>query len=138
MTNKGELWGDARVGFPDWSGTAQLDQRRTGERARLEDVIGLDHEEWMILGIELGGGEVEHGRHDLHVVAVRRSDLPATKVDFDYNEEIPVTDFLVHNVDPYGILRAITHSFELRFRHRGWGEHPLRVVSLSDVPKQDD
>jgi hypothetical protein len=25
----GELWGDARVTFPDWKGTAQLDERKT-------------------------------------------------------------------------------------------------------------
>jgi len=136
MTN--EIWGDARISFVDWSGTASLDQRKTGPHALLEDLIGLDHDEWMIVGIDIGGGEIENGRHDLHVVAVRRDDLPESSVDGDYSEEIPVTDFLVHNVEPYEILRTITHQFELRLRHRGWGEHPLRVVALGDVPEQDD
>lgn len=138
MTNKGELWGDANVSIADWSGTAQLDQRHTGEHAILEEYLGLDHDQWMIVGIDIGGGEVESGRHDLHVVAVRRADLPDATVDADYSEEIPVTDFLVHDVEPYEILRAITHQFELRLRHRGWGEHPLRVVALDDVREQDD
>lgn len=134
MTN--EIWGDASVTYPDWSGTAQLDYRMTGPL--FEEIIGLDPDEWMIVGFDIGGGESQFGRHDLNVVAVRRSDLPAGSVDGDYSEEIPVTEFLVHNVDPYEILRTITHQFELRLRRRGWGQHPLRVVALGDVPTQDD
>jgi hypothetical protein len=34
------IWGHASVTYPDWSGTAQLDQRKTV--APLADLVGLD------------------------------------------------------------------------------------------------
>lgn len=135
--NVGDLWPDAHVGFPDWSGSAQLDQRRTGPDANLEKLIGLDPDEWMIVGINVNGGERKSGRHHLHVVAVRLTDLPSGTVDDANVAEIPVTDFLVHDIDPYDILRTMIHQFDLRLRHRGWGELPLRVVAFGDVPAQE-
>lgn len=33
------IWGEARVTHPDWSGTAQLDQRMTGPDALLEGPV---------------------------------------------------------------------------------------------------
>lgn len=48
----GTLWRDAEVTYPDWNGTAQLDQRMTP--ASLEQVVGLDRDEWHIRIVALG------------------------------------------------------------------------------------
>lgn len=132
--------GDASVTFPDWNGTAQLDHRRTAPY--LSEVIGLDPDEWMIVSFDLGGGEKEHGRHRLNVYAVHRDLVPEgsdvfPRIAAAHDGEIPVTQFLVHDVDPYEVLRAIAHQFELRMRTRGSGDYPIRVVSLGDVPEQE-
>lgn len=132
-------WGEASVTYPDWHGTVQLDQRKTV--APLADLIGLDSEAWLIIGFDIGGGERENGRHTFNVYAVDRDLIPATsdvlpQIAADNGGEIPVTQFLVHNVDPYDILRTITHQLDLRFRSRGSREIPIRVTSLGDVPPQ--
>ncbi|MFV9424943.1 hypothetical protein [Microbacterium sp. S1037] len=130
------IWRDAKVTYPDWNGTAQLDQKRTDEL--LEEIIGLDRNEWMIVGIDIGGGE---SGLDLHVVAVHHTDIPAgsdvlsTIADLN-GGEIPVTDFLIHNVEPFYLLRRIIHQFQLRLRVHGAGNHPFRVKALGDVPEQ--
>ncbi|MCE7483083.1 hypothetical protein AB0301_08745 [Microbacterium profundi] len=133
------IWGDARVTYPDWSGTAQLDGRMTAPP--LADVIGLDSEAWMIVGFDIGGGEREQGKHDLQVYAVDRNLIRAEsdvikQVAADHGGEIPVTQFLVHDVDPYEILAANTHQFSLHMRTRGTRDWPIRVVALGDVPDQ--
>ena len=135
------IWGDAHVTYPDWNGTAQLDGRMTAPP--LAGVIGLDGEEWMIVGFDIGGGERENGHHNLYVYAVDRTLIRDTsdvikQVAADHGGEIPVTQFLVHNVDPYEILRAITHQFSLHMRSRGTRDWPIRVVALGDVPTQED
>ncbi|MEV0287961.1 hypothetical protein AB0H36_27925 [Kribbella sp. NPDC050820] len=43
---------------------------------------------------------------------------------------------MIHDVDPYDVLRRITHYFELRLRHRGTDDLPIRIVALADVPEQ--
>lgn len=53
MVTDGFLWGDAEVTYPDWNGTAQLDERMTG--VHLNDLVGLDSGEWMIIGLDIGG-----------------------------------------------------------------------------------
>jgi hypothetical protein len=51
-------WGQASVTYPDWSGTAQLDQRITA--AGIEVAVGLDPERWTVVDIDIGGGEYAH------------------------------------------------------------------------------
>lgn len=129
----------AEVTYPDWNGTVQLDQRMTAPG--LGEVIGLDSDKWMVVAFDIGGGEREQGRHTLNVYAVDRklvktdSDV-LVQVAADHADELPVTQFLVHDVDPYEILRAITHQFELQLRTRGSRDFPIRVVALGDVPEQ--
>jgi len=91
------------------------------------------------VGFEIGGGEHDH---DLHVLAVNRDIVPEgggvfPKIAAANGGEIPVTDFLMHDVDPYAILKAITHSFELRMRPVGAEGLPIRVTRPSDVPEQE-
>lgn len=135
------IWGEASVTYPDWNGTVRLDQRKTV--APLADLIGLDADSWMIIGFDIGGGEHENGRHTLNVYAVSRELITATadvmpQIAADHGGEIPVTQFLVHDVDPYEILRTITHQFDLRLRSRGSRDFPIRVVELGDVPPRAD
>ena len=120
------LWGDAEVTYPDWKGTAQLDERMTGRS--LYELVGLDQDDWMIVGLDLGGGE---HRHSLHVVAV-----PAG-TDIHEQGEVRATDFLIHDVDPYEVLQQMTHMFELRLRLRALVGREIRIVERSDVPEQD-
>ncbi|WP_371031322.1 hypothetical protein [Pseudoclavibacter sp. JSM 162008] len=131
------IWGDAEVTYDDWHGTAQLDQRMTGPS--LYELVSIDQEAWFIVGIELGGGELSH---DLHVFAVDRESVPEggdvlPKIAAANGGEIPVTDFLIHNVDPYQILKAITHSLDIRLRLARSVDFPIRVQALSDSPPQD-
>jgi len=51
--------------------------------------------------------------------------------------EIPATDFLVHDFNPYELVKAITHMFELRLRVHSIEDIPVRIVSLADIRKQD-
>ncbi|MEW1955138.1 hypothetical protein [Terrabacter sp. NPDC080008] len=126
------IWGDAAVTYPDWKGTAQLDQRMTGKQ--LEEIIGLD-DGWLVVGLDMGGGET---RHDLRVLAVRPDQVPEgggvlPVIAAQNGGEIPVTEFLVHNVDPYAVLRAITHMFELRLRISSTERLPIRIVEQGDL-----
>lgn len=121
----------------DWHGTAQLDERRTGKQ--LHELVGLDYDDWMILGLDIGGGE---SHHDLHVPAVDRTIVPdgsdvLPKIAGAHNGEIPVTDFLIHDVDPYELLKAITHVLDLRLRVARTVGIPIRITSLADIPEQD-
>ncbi|WIX76925.1 hypothetical protein QRX50_36715 [Amycolatopsis carbonis] len=61
-----EIWGEASIPFPDWKGTAQLDERMTVPWEGLARTVGLDHEQWQVVGFSIGGGE--HG-YDLRVYA---------------------------------------------------------------------
>lgn len=132
----GYIWGDAEVTYPDWQGTAQLDQRMT--TAGLEEVVGLDRKKWFVVGIDIGGGEHEH---QLRVLAVDRQIFPPGGDVFPRIAEanggkLPVTEFLVHDADPYEVLQKITHVFELRLRTRGTLGLAIRIVAHADVPEQ--
>jgi hypothetical protein len=132
----GFIWEEASVSYPDWSGRAQLDQRKTA--AGLLEVVGLDPKRWMVVGLDIGGSELGY---DLKVVAVDRKDVPPggdvfPKIAAANDGEIPATEFAIHNMDPYDVLRAITHVFELRLRTRGSRDIPIRIVAQSDVPEQ--
>lgn len=134
--NNGSIWRDAEVTYPDWKGTAQLDQRRT--TTSIEEMIGLDRHAWMVVGLDIRGGK---SGQNLHVVAIDRKDVPEggdvlPRIAEANGGEIPVTEFLVHGVDPYAVLHAVTHMFELRLRLARSVGIPIRVVRQSDVPER--
>jgi hypothetical protein len=131
----GTIWSEASVTSADWSGSAQLDQRRTVD---LAGMIGLDAEEWLIVGLDIQG--TEHG-HSLRVLAVRADSIPEAADLFRSaaaagDGEIRATEFLVRDVDPYRILRACTQELQLRMRARGTREFPIRIVSQSEIREQ--
>jgi hypothetical protein len=127
------IWGDAEVGYPDWQGTIQVDERRTG--TQLNELVGLDFDTWGIVGIDIGGGE--HA-HSLNVLAVdrRENDASYAEVAAANGGELPVRSFLIHDVDPYKVLQALTHVLDLRMRVRSTVGLPIRVTSLGDVSEQ--
>lgn len=127
----GEVWGEASVTYPDWKGTAQLDERMTVPWKGLARTVGLDGDQWQVVGFSIGGGE--HG-YDLRVVATPVDVWEKVKPDDD--AEIEVTEFLVHNVDPLAILQQMTHVFELKMRLRGLDGRQVRVRALSDLPSE--
>ena len=127
----GELWGDARVTFSDWKGTAQLDERKTVPWQGLAGTVGLDADKWQVVGFSIGGGE--HG-FNLRIAAAPRDVWE--NYDRDGGGEIEVTEFLVHDVDPLEILSQMTHMFELKMLIRGLSGDQVRVRALSDLPKE--
>lgn len=127
----GDIWGDANVTFPDWKGTAQLDERMTTPWEGLARTFGLDPDRWQVVGFSIGGGE--HG-HDLRIVAAPQ-DVWA-RANSDDNAEIEVTEFLVHNVDPFDVLKRMTHVFELKMTLRHVDGQRVRVRTLSDLPTE--
>lgn len=128
------IWGDAAVTYPDWQGTIQVDERRTG--TQLDELVGLDFDRWGIVGIDIGGGEHSHTLHVLAVDKQKTKDARYEDVAAANGGELPVTDFLIHDVDPYKVLQALSHVLELRMRVRSTVGLTIRVTSLGDVPEQ--
>ena len=131
-------WGEARVTYADWKGTAQVDERKTGQT--LNEIVGLDYDQWLIVGLEFGGGE--HA-HSLSVLAVSREIVPEggdvlPTIAAANGGTIPVTEFLIHDLDPYQVLRQISHMLDLRLRLARIADSniPVHVVALGDVPEQ--
>lgn len=125
-------WGHAEVSHPDWTGTAQLDQKMTGN-VNVYSLTGIDHEEWQIIGLDFGGGET--GMHNLHVIAVPRSewgDSPPPDLS-----EVRAADIQIHNgIDPFELLRQITHMLDVRFRIRAVKDSTITITELLDEPPQ--
>lgn len=132
----GYIWGDAEVSYPDWKGTAQLDERITVPT--IHEILGDRLKDWFVIGIDIGGGELDH---DIKLIAVPKDALPdGGDVLPRYAEqcggEIHATSFVMHDMDPYQFLKAIAHMFELRMRVSGCRDLPIRIVSMGDVPEQ--
>ena len=132
---EGFIWRAAEGRSYGWNGTAQLDHRRSADLAQL---AGLDSEKWLVVAFDIGGGE---NGHDLRVVAVDRDLIPEAAdelpgVAAEHGGEIPATEFLVHDVEPYDVLQRIARTFELRMRARGTRDLPIRIVSQVHGPEQ--
>jgi hypothetical protein len=140
MGEDGYLWGDASVSYPDWQGTAQLDQRMTS--AGIEELVGLDPDEWSVIGVVIGGGE--SGLHPLEVVAVhtsvpmedRRPDESLFDAMARAGGELPATHFRVHEADAFELLLQVMHVFDFRLRSRGVVGVPIRIMSQADLPEK--
>ncbi|MBT1611876.1 hypothetical protein [Curtobacterium poinsettiae] len=132
------IWDDPSIEFPDWQGNVQLDQRKTG--VLLNDLIGLDFDRWFIVGLHVTSGE---RKPKLHVLAVDREIFPPQaaapviqRVAAAHGGEVPVTDFEIHDADPYVILQAMTHWLDFRLRHRSIAGLPIRVTASDSVPSR--
>jgi len=131
----GFIWRTPALFTPDWTGTAQLTQQRSVDLARL---AGLDSEEWLIVGFDIRDSE---DGHDLRVVAVHRDLMPEAadvlpRIAEEHGGEVPATAFLVHDVEPFEVLRTLTRRFELQMRVRGSRDIPIRITAEVEGPEQ--
>lgn len=131
----GFIWKAPHFPSPDWAGTAHLDQDRSFDLAQL---AGLDGEEWLVVGFDIRGGE---RGHDLRVVAVHRDLMPEAadvlpRIAAENGGEIPATEFVVHDVEPYDVLQRISRRFELQMRARGSRDLPIRITAQLEGPEQ--
>lgn len=126
------VWGDAEVSHPDWSGTAQLDEKMTGQ-TDIYDYTGIDRDEWMIVGLDFGGGEA--GMQDPHVIAVRTSELDGRHIT-DLSA-VNAADIQIHGVDPFELLKKMTHYLDMRFRSRAIKNATVTITKLLDQPPQE-
>jgi hypothetical protein len=124
-------WGEAAVSYPDWVGTAQLDQKLT-EPVDVYDLTGIDRDEWLIVGLDFGGGE--SGMHNPHVIAVRKSELYGRHISEIAN--VRAADIQIHDVDPFELLRQMTHLLDMRFRIRAVEQATITITELLDEPPQ--
>lgn len=46
-----------------------------------------------------------------------------------------MTEILLHDVDPYEVLKSITHVFELRLRSRNVVGKTITVTAYGDIPE---
>jgi hypothetical protein len=126
-------WGDASVTYPDWTGTAQIDQRMSSD---LYGLTGIDADKWAIIGLDFGGGE--SGMHMPHVIAVLRSELGHDDEHISKMSEIKAVDIQIHNgVDPFDLLREMINLMEMRFRVRSVVDATITITELLDEPPQD-
>ncbi|OPX06164.1 hypothetical protein [Mycobacterium sp. AT1] len=126
-------WGHATVTYPDWVGTLQLDQKLTGP-VDIYDLTGVDRDEWLIIGLDFGGGET--GMHTPHVIAVRKSELAERSIYETPN--IRAADIQIHGVEPFELLHRITHLLDMRLRIRSVRDATITITELLDVPPQDE
>jgi hypothetical protein len=124
-------WGHASVSFPDWIGTAQLDEKMTG-RVGIYELAGIDSEEFQIIGLDFGGGE--SGMHDPHVIAVRKSELGERHIS-DVSD-VRAVDIQIHDVDPFDLLRQMIHLLDMRFRIRSVKDATITITEVLDQPPQ--
>ena len=122
-------WGDASVSFPDWIGTAQLDQKMTGT-VGVYELTGIDRDEWLIVGLEFAGGE--SGMHNPHVIAVRQSEWGERHIS-DVSD-VRAADIEIHGVDAFELLRQMTHMLNMRFRIRATKNATITITELLDEP----
>lgn len=124
-------WTDAKVTYPDWVGTAQLDEKMTGDES-IYTITGVDRDEWQIVGLDIGAGE--SGTHAPHVIAVRRAELVGHVTDAT---QLNAADIQIHGVDAFELLKKITHVLDVRLRLRGVQDTPITITELRDEPAQD-
>lgn len=124
--------GDASVTYPDWGGTAALEHKMTGTRD-LYDLTGIDPEEWLIIGLDLGGGK---SFMDTHVIAVRRAELGDQHLS--ERSHVDAVDIRVHDVDPFDLLREMTNMLDIRMRVRAVKNATIMITDLADQPPQPD
>mgnify|MGYP000330099950 CR=1 FL=1 len=131
------VWGPAEVSYPDWQGTAQLDQKVTGE-VNLYTFADIDHQKWFVVGLDFGGGE--SGFHDPAIVVIDQNLLTAGGgidgliAEYGY---LPCVHILLHDVDTAELLQVMMHVFDMRLRIRSVLDAEIRIIDQRDIPEQD-
>ncbi|GBG39627.1 hypothetical protein [Mycobacterium montefiorense] len=124
-------WGPASVTYPDWQGTVQIDQVATSD---LYALTGIDPDEWVIVGLDFGGGK--SGMHNPHVIAVRKSELDGPHLS--ERPHIQAAEIQIHNgVDPFDLLHQIINVMEMRVRVRSVLGATITINEVLDEPPQE-
>lgn len=131
-----EILNTARSSYGDWTGTAAADEHLTvGHRSPYE-VVGLDPDQWWIVGFDFQGSDLNH-KDGLYVYAVQKDTMGITSWDAiqlhgEANGSVPVTSFLVHGVAPAELINESFNQFQVQLRTRNVG-HALDIVERSDL-----
>lgn len=119
-------WGPAEVAYPDWKGTAQIDEKLTGEES-IYTIAGIDQDEWTIIGLDFGGGE--SGFHSPEIVVVPRgTDLDSGRIEGRL--------IRLHEVETFDLLSRIIHLLSMKFRTRRVESAQIVITSVGDIPTQ--
>jgi hypothetical protein len=130
-----ERWGDPSIDRAVWRGQVRMIERVTA--ASLDELVGIDTDAWQIVGVQISGGEAHPV---LRVLALERSAVSdrgtgsaLERAAAAHGGAVPVTEFEVHNADPYAVLQAITHKIDLRLRHRNLGDLDVVITDRGDL-----
>jgi hypothetical protein len=131
-----EILKTAQTSYGDWKGTAAADEHQTIGHKSPYEVVGLNSDEWWIVGFDFQGAEMT-SKDGLFVFAVRKDSMGITNWDAiqlhgEANGSVPVTKFLVHGVSPADLIGESFNQFQVQLRTRNVG-HDLDVVELGDL-----
>lgn len=134
--NPPQEWQKPSVNVPAFRGEAVLDDKITMPD-KMFGMLNIDRNDWFLVGLDWDGTEHSQSLRvylvDRHLVDVQSDYFTHVKKKFGF---IPVTEFLVHDVDPADYIRAITHGFQLQLRTRGVGQDDVRITRRGDIPEQ--
>ncbi|KRE44555.1 hypothetical protein ASG92_12875 [Arthrobacter sp. Soil736] len=131
-----EILKTARSSYGDWTGTAAADEHQTTGHRTPYEVVGLDPDEWWIIGFDFQGSDLT-SKDGLYVYAVRKDSMGITNWDAiqlhgEANGSVPVTSFLVHGVAPVELISESFNQFQVQLRTRNVGHH-LDIVARDDL-----
>ncbi|SDQ21213.1 hypothetical protein [Pseudarthrobacter chlorophenolicus] len=75
-----EILKTARSSYGDWKGTAAADEHQTTGHRTPYEVVGLDPDEWWIVGFDFQGADLTR-KDGLYVYAVRKDSMGITNWD---------------------------------------------------------
>ena len=128
----------------DWAGTASAENNVTIYGTSLRKLTGLDDERWSIVGIDwYTHGKVGDERGDVYVYAFDRLETGIGSYDemrayADREGSLPVTSFLLHDVDFQTIIRESFKGAHVQLISKGIhdAEIQLNIVRKDDIPEQ--
>ena len=112
--------------YPDWRGTAQIDEKYTGDES-IYTIAGVDQDEWTIIGLDLGGGE--RGFHKPEIIVVPSgTDLDSGRIEAKL--------IRLHDVEMFDLLRGMINVFSLKFRTRRVESAEIVITGFGNIPPQ--
>lgn len=112
----------------DWWGAAGFEDDIGVAGKFIEEIVGLDHDEWSVLAISLLPGTTRSADDDVYVYAVRKDDIPRVdglhpndelKLFAEKNGGVPVTRFHCPEVTVNDIFRGMFKSGVIQLRPNG-------------------
>jgi hypothetical protein len=119
-------WGAAEVSYPDWKGTAEIDEKYTGDDS-IYTLTGVDQDEWSIIGLEFGGGERGFSAPEI-VVVPKGTDLDSDRIEARL--------IRLHEVEMFDVLSVLMNVMSMKFRTRRTESATIVITSHGDIPPQ--